>query len=154
MEKLTASDVMSSPARTVSPDTTLAEAADVMLQESIGSLVVLDADDGIAGILTDSDFGSSEGKVPFSTFRAPTLLGRWLGEEGVENIYQEARSRTVTEIMSSPVHTVRDDAPLREILDVMLKRDIKHVPVLREGEVVGMVSRFDLLKAIRTKLGG
>ena len=153
METITASDIMSAPARAVSTSTTLDEAAEVMLEEGIGSLVVTDEDGEVAGIFTDSDFGSSEGKVPFSTFRAPQLLGRWIGQDGVEQIYREARRRNVTEIMSSPVHTVQADTPLREVLDLMLRHDIKHIPVLRGSELVGMVTRFDLLKAIRGKLG-
>jgi len=149
MRDLTASDIMSTPARSVPKSTTLAEAAEIMLDEGIGSLVVTDDDGQIVGIFTDSDFGSSAGKVPFSTFRAPQLLGHWIGEEGVERIYMKARSHGVTEIMSSPVHTVQADTPLREVLDLMLRREIKRVPVLRDNELVGIVTRFDLLKAIR-----
>ena len=75
----------------------LAEAADIMLEESIGSLLVVDGDGALQGIVTDSDFGSSEARVPFSTFKATTLLDRWVGQEGVEQIYEEARRRTFLE---------------------------------------------------------
>lgn len=152
MKQLTATDLMSSPVRTVPPDTTMYEAAEIMLDEGIGSLVIVGDDGRVAGILTDSDFGSSQSGVPFSTFRAPTLLHRWIGEEGVEQIYQEARRRRVAEIMTERVHTVQADSSLRDILDVMLRRDIKHVPVLRGDEPVGMVARHDLLKVIRDRL--
>lgn len=152
MKQLTASDLMSSPVRTVPTDATLDEAAGIMLEEGIGSLVIVDDEGHVAGILTDSDFGSSRTGVPFSTFRAPTLLKRWIGADGVEKIYREARERTVSEIMTGHVHTVQVDTTLREILDVMLRRDIKHVPVLRGDEPVGMVARHDLLKAIRSRL--
>lgn len=154
MEELTAADIMSSPARSVDGSTTLAEAADLMLGESIGSLLVLDEDGALQGIVTDSDFGSSEARVPFSTFKATTLLDRWVGEEGVEKIYEEARRRTVEEIMTSPVHTVQVDTPLRELLDLMFRRDVKHVPVLRGREPAGVVARHDLLKVLRDSVGG
>lgn len=152
MRKLTAAEVMSSPVRTVPGDTTLAEAAEIMLDDRIGSLLVVDESGRVDGILTDSDFGSSEAKLPFSTFRAPSLLNRWIGEEGVEAIYREARQRTVSEIMNRPVHTVQEDAMLREILDVMHQRDIKHLPVLRGEEPVGIVTRYDLLRVIHDRL--
>lgn len=149
---LTADDIMNAPARTVPEGTTLAEAAEIMLEDSIGALVVVDADDRVVGIVTDSDFGSSEGCVPFSTFRAPTLLDRWIGESGVEQIYAEARRRSVVEVMSSPVHTVERATPLRELLDLMLRRDVKHVPVVEGRRAVGMVARHDLLKVVRDRL--
>lgn len=152
MEELTAADIMSSPARSVAPSTTLAEAAEIMLDESIGSLLVVDEDGKLQGIVTDSDFGSSEARVPFSTFKATTLLDRWVGQEGVEKIYEAARRRTVDEIMTAPVHTVQVDTPLRELLDVMFRRDVKHVPVLRGKEPAGVVARHDLLKVIRDRV--
>lgn len=152
MKQLKASDIMSTPARSVPEDCTLADAARMMLDEGIGSLLVLDDRDELAGILSDSDFGSSESRVPFSTFKAPTLLDRWIGADGVEKIYEEARRRKVGEIMTTHVYTVAEGASLREILDVMLRHDIKHVPVVRAKEPIGMVARHDLLKVIHDRL--
>lgn len=74
------------------------------------------------------------------------------GSDGVEKIYEEARRRQVGEIMTTRAYTVTENASLREILDLMLRRDIKHVPVLREEEPVGMVARHDLLKLIYDRL--
>lgn len=154
MEQLTASDIMTAPARTVTEGTTLAEAAEIMLDEGIGSLLVVDDDGRLVGILTDSDFGSSEGSVPFSTFRAPRLMDRWIGADGVESIYEEARRRSVVEIMSSPVHTVQAGDSLRQLLDLMMRRDVKHVPVLEGDRPVGMVARHDLLKVVHGRFAG
>jgi CBS domain-containing protein len=54
--------------------------------------------------------------------------------------------------MTTHVYTVAEDASLRKILDVMLRHDIKHVPVLRGEEPIGMVARHDLLKVIHDRL--
>lgn len=154
MEQTRASEIMSEPARCVEADLKLHEAAGVMLEEGLGSLVVVDGEDRPVGILTDSDFSSREAGVPFSTFRAPNLLGRWIGEERVEQIYEEARRRTVGEIMSAPVRTVEADATVKDVLEVMLRHDIKHVPVLRDGKTAGMVARHDLLRMFHRHVGG
>lgn len=154
MEKMKASDIMSAPARCVEEDVTLAEAAEVMLDDGIGSLVVVDAMGRPVGIVTDSDFGSREARVPFSTFEAPQLLDRWIGGNGVERIYEEARRRTVGEIMTAPVRTVETDAPVAEVLALMHRRGVKHVPVLEDGEVAGMIARHDLLKMLHRRLAG
>lgn len=153
MEQTRASEIMSEPVRCVEADLKLHEAAGTMLEEGLGSLVVVDAEDRPVGILTDSDFSSHEAGVPFSTYRAPQLMGRWIGEEGVERIYEEARRRTVGEIMSTPVRTVEADATVREVLAVMLRHDIKHVPVLRDGRVAGMIARHDLLRMLHRQIG-
>lgn len=154
MEETRASEIMSEPARCVEGDLTLAEAAGIMLEEGVGSLVVVDEGGRAVGIVTDSDFSSREVGIPFSTFRAPKLMDRWIGEEGIDRIYEEARRRKVSEVMSSPVRTVEADDTVKEVLGVMLRHEIKHVPVLREGKIAGMIARHDLLKMLQAQLGG
>lgn len=151
MIEQTAKDIMSAPAVTVGPDTSMEEAAGIMLEEDLGSLLVVDDRGQLVGIVTDSDFSAREAGVPFSAFRAPQLLGRWLGKEGVSEIFEEARERPVAEIMTGRVHTVEEDDSLRTILDVMLEHDVKHVPVVGPEGPVGMVARHDLLRLLHRR---
>lgn len=144
--------IMSAPALTVPVTATLAEAAETMLERRVGSLLCTDPDGRLVGILTDSDFATRNVGIPFSTFRTPQLLGRWLGEDTVERIYAEARRRRVEEVMSAPVHAVGEDAGVEDVLALMLRHNIKHVPVVRNGYPVGMVSRHDLLKFLLDRL--
>lgn len=154
MEEKTARDIMTAPAVTVEREASLQDAADRMLERSVGSLVVVDGDGKAVGILTDSDFSAKPAFVPFSTFRSRKLLGEWLGKEDAEQIYERARSRRVEEIMSSPPHAVELEDPVDQVLDVMMERDIKHVPVLDgEDRPAGMVARHDLLKLLASERG-
>jgi len=147
-----AKDVMVSPVVTISEEASLEEAARRMRENRIGSLLVVDREGRLVGIVTETDFLKERG-IPFSTFRAPLLLGRFLDGDGLERVFQEARSTRVSEIMTRPVHAVRPEAPLREVLDLMLTYDINHVPVVdEEGRPVGIISRFDLLRPLLEKL--
>ena len=56
--------------------------------------------------------------------------------------------QTASAVMSSPAITVDESADLSEIADVLLKRGIKRVPVVRQGKLVGVVSRRDILQAL------
>lgn len=147
-----AKDAMTSPVVSVLPDTSLAEVAQLMLRKGIGSVLVVDKKGRLMGIVTESDFLKERG-VPFSTFRAPMLLGRFLGSDGLEAILAEARSTRVEEIMSSPVHAVGPEEPLFRVLELMLAYDINHVPVVDgEGKPMGIVTRFDLLRLLQSQL--
>lgn len=137
---------MSQPAVTVSREASLAKAAELMLERGVGSLVVVDEEGRLIGILTDSDFADRKAGIPFSTFRMPQVLGKWLGPDGIERVYREARVRRVGEIVSTPVHSVAEEASVADVLRLELERDIKHVPVVREGRPVGLIARHDLLK--------
>lgn len=56
--------------------------------------------------------------------------------------------RAAASVMSSPVITVDESAPLSRIADLLLKHAIKRVPVTRDGKLVGVVSRRDILRAL------
>jgi CBS domain-containing protein len=131
---------------TVDADTNLAEAAETMLRHSIGALPVVDGEGRLVGILTEGDFMAHRVGIPFSTFHVPKVMGRWMGEDGVERIYAAARRSTVGQAMTSPVHSIPEAASITEVVRLMLDRDLKHVPVVRDGRAVGMIARHDLLK--------
>lgn len=154
MKEQTARDIMTSPAVTVNRTATLEEAADKMLDREIGSLVVVDDSGKAVGIVTDSDFSAKPALIPFSTFRSRKLLGEWLGKENAQEIYDEARSRSVDEIKRTPLRSVSLDDSIDRVLEVMLDHGIKHVPVLDEGgRPVGMIARHDLLKLLASARG-
>lgn len=147
-----AKDAMTSPALGVVRQATLEEVARIMLERKIGSVLVLDEAGHLLGIVTESDFLKERG-IPFSTFRAPMLLGRFLGKDGLEQVVAEAKKTAVGEIMSAPVHAVGPEEPLTRVLEIMLEYDVNHVPVVDpEGKPLGIITRFDLLRLLKPRL--
>ena len=144
--------IMSRPPITVGPDDTLAEAARRMLDAGVGSLLVVDEEGDLIGIITETDFCARRAGIPFSTLHRPQVLGEWLGEEGVERVYQEARRRTVQRAMSPKVHSVGPGDTVERVLRLMMERDLKHVPVVESGKPIGVVARHDLLKMVLESL--
>lgn len=147
-------DFMSKPVMVVREDTTLEEIARMMLDNNIGCVPVVDTTGKISGVITESDFAAKDKGLPFSTFRAPQLLGRWMSQEGVERIYDAARSMTAKEIMNRRVATVTEDQSAQDVVELMLKFDVNRIPVVREGVPVGMVSRHDLLRLMVREMRG
>lgn len=147
-------EVMSEPAITVNQSTSLAEIADLMLKEGIGCVPVVNQQGLITGIVTESDFAAKEKGVPFSTFRAPQLFGKWMGNSGVEQMYQAAREMKAEEIMKSKVVTLTENDPLEKAIELLLKHNVNRLPVVREGKPVGIVSRHDLLRLMLQKQAG
>jgi len=62
--------------------------------------------------------------------------------------YAHAHGRKVAEVMTKTVITVAEDAALAEAVELMIRRRVKRLPVVRGGSVVGVLSRFDLLKKL------
>lgn len=139
-------DVMNSPAVTVRGGTSLKETARLMLDKGIGCVLVVNAKGKLTGIIAARDFCARAVRVPFSTQELPQVFGHWLGSEGAEQAYAEAGSLPCRDIMRSPVYSVDEDDSIDRVLELMLRHDIGHVPVVRGTRPVGVVSGRDLLK--------
>lgn len=139
------SDIMTAPAVTVAENSTLEQVARKMLDHRIGGVPVVGRDGKLRGIITQSDFSARNRPVPFSMLQLPNLFGHWL-EPTIERIYQEARGITAEEVMTKNVVTVREDEPVAEAIRRMCESKVHRLPVVRDGVVVGIVSRQDLLR--------
>jgi CBS domain-containing protein len=146
-------EVMTSPAMTLHPDATLADAAASMVERRTGSVVVVDpADSGrVVGIVTETDLEIRDERVPHSypLTRAPRLLDRWVqSSEQFEQALASAGTRPVAGAMSAPVWTIEAGAEIWKAARLMLEHDVKRLPVTERGRLVGVVARHDLLKAM------
>jgi len=113
--------LMSDDLVTATPDTTIDEAAKRLLEHGISSLVVVDSDGCLDGILTSTDF------IELATGNHSTS------------------SQTVEEYMSTDVVAVDADGTLQQAAAKMMSHDVQHLPVEdADGTVVGMFSTTDL----------
>jgi CBS domain-containing protein len=148
---------MTAPVVTAPPSATLEELAQRMLERRVGSVVIVDPSeaDVPAGIVTETDFEVSDDPIPLTFFRWPRLFGRYVwSERSLEDLYARARGRSAAEVMSSPVETVGEDDLLWDAVDAMVRKDVKRLPVVRDGRLVGILSRRDLLKCLVSEPAG
>ena len=146
-----AREIMVSPVITITAYTTLAEAAELMLKHRIGGLPVVDENGRICGMLTDSDFAAHECGVPgvaCSVLMLPQVLGKWLPKEGVEKIYQTAQAIRAKYVMSTNLVVASENERLEAVIERMLHKQVRHVPVVRNNFPVGIITRRDLLRLV------
>lgn len=137
-------DVMSREVRSVTADTPLAEAIEMLIGKAYRALPVVDAERRVIGILTDGDLLVRLDLPDASLQRELTEA-----ELNRELTLLRGSNQTVADLMVSPVITMADDAPIADAVRVMTERGIKRLPVVdREGKLVGMVSRVDVLRAL------
>jgi CBS domain-containing protein len=141
-------EIMSQPVVTIRENASLEDAARLMLDKNIGCLPVVDESGKLRGIVTESNFTAKEKGVPFSTFRAPQLLGQWMSDKNVEQIYDAARRIAIKEIMTAAVIFLQEDDRINKAVELMLKHNINRLPVLRGDVPVGIVARHDLLRLL------
>jgi CBS domain-containing protein len=129
---------------------TLSEALDALLRGRISALFVFDASGEPAGVLSEGDLMR---RAEIGTQkRRPDWLEFLLGGGKAAEDYAHANGRAVAEIMTRGVFSIDEEADLSEAVDLMLKRRIKRLAVMRDGKAVGVLSRSDLLRALKSAL--
>lgn len=139
-------ELMSHPVTTIEQHASLEEAAKMMLDNGFGCLPVVDDNDELVGLITESSFAAKQAGIPFSTFRAPQVLGQWLSDRGLEKIYASAKKTHVSDVMVRSVVTITEDEPVSAAVKLMLEHDINRLPVVRGRRPVGVIARHDLLR--------
>ena len=141
-----AKDVMTSPVISVEPDASIWQAVRIMLQRHISGLPVIDQKGSLVGIVTEGDF--LRRAETGTQRRRPRWLEYLIGPGRLADEYTRAHGRKVSEIMTADPLTISEDTPLDEIVRLMEKRQIKRLPVVRDQQVVGIVSRANLVHAL------
>jgi CBS domain-containing protein len=141
-----AADIMTRNVISAQPETTILEAAQLMLQHRISGLPVLDGDRHVVGMVTEGDFLR---RVETDTQpQRPRWAQFLLGPGRLADEYVRTSSRKVEDVMTRQVHTIDESTPLSDVVELMEHRRIKRVPVLRDNKLVGIVSRANLLHAL------
>jgi CBS domain-containing protein len=130
-------DIMSSPVFTVEQTTTVEAAAALMTAKSVTALPVLDEGGGLVGMVGESDLLWH--RVPAD----PTTHLRPLPDTDPAE-----RPGMVAEVMSPYPVTTRPDTDVAEAAEAMLEYDVRSIPVLEDADLVGIVSRRDILRAM------
>jgi CBS domain-containing protein len=140
------SDVMTPQVLSVTPDASVAAAAQLMLQKRISGLPVIDDHGNLAGIVTEGDFlrraETGTGR------RRPRWIEFFMGPGRLSDEYVRLSGRKVGDVMTPEVQTVPPDAPLEQAIRLMERHNIKRVLVVDNGKVVGIVTRANLLHAM------
>jgi CBS domain-containing protein len=143
-----AHEFMSRPAVAVEPKTCVADVASLMADARVGCVVVVDSEGRLCGIVTQTDFGGDQHGAPFSMEMLLQVFSRAMPPEQIEKVRKEAQCKTAEEIMVTEVITGSLDTPAQEMARLMLRYDIDHIPIVRDGIPVGIVARHDYLRMI------
>lgn len=146
---MNAADVMTPDVITVQTHTPLDQIVALMLNHGISGLPVMDGE-ALVGIVTEGDLLR---RVELGTTpHRPHWLELFSAATPLAAEYARTHGRKAGDMMTADVVTVGEDTPLADIVDLLESRRIKRVPVLREGKLVGIVSRANLLRALARQL--
>lgn len=153
MTDLTAKDIMTKRVIKVRSDITIKELSDILLKNKISGVPVVDSEDKLVGIVTETDIIKDNIKIQFPFYFDPLMAAGYMVdfEKYNKNIKDYLNTR-VEEIMNHRVRTASLQTPVSEIADIMIYDKVNRVPVIDENKkVVGIVTRSDIIKSMTTK---
>lgn len=150
MKLVVAREIMTSPVITVTPETSFREIVMLMLRHRVSGLPVVDDTGRLLGIVTEADLIHKEEQPS----PQPPIIG-WHGRslwlERLVDRHQKANGTTARDLMTENVVTATEEASAHDLAHLMLARGVNRVPIVRDGRVMGIVTRADILKVfVRT----
>jgi len=139
-------DVMTRNVISIAPGETVLKAIRTMLQNRISGLPVVDADGHLVGMVTEGDF-LRRGEIGTQR-RRPKWIEFLVGPGALADEYVRTSGRKIEEVMTADPVTVGEEDTLDTVVELMERRRIKRLPVVRDGKVVGLVSRANLMHAL------
>ncbi len=140
----TIEDVMTRHVVTVHPETRVQEAARLMIVHRISGLPVVDASGRVVGMISDGDLILRQ--------KRPSLRPWWRSffdnGERLARDYQKRVGLTVGAVMTRPALVISPVFGIETAAAILDNRQIRRLPVVRDGQLVGIVSRGDLIKAL------
>lgn len=140
------SEVMTTSVVTVGPEATWKQVAERMLEAGVSGLPVVDRDGYLLGIVTEADlvsrpaFGDRSHRPLAALVELFTGDARWVGK---------AAGLTAAELMTTAVLTATPDEDIRAVAHRMLDGQVRLLPVLDYGSLVGIVSRRDVMRSFQ-----
>ena len=144
-------DIMTREVITVSIETEIVHATQLLLENRINGVPVTDETGNLVGILCQSDLIAQQKKLPIPSFF--TFLDGFITTTSMKQIEKQVRkiaAITVGHAMTPNPTTAQPDTDIEEVATLMVDKNFHTIPVLEEGKLVGIVGKEDILRTLVT----
>jgi len=146
---LTANDIMTRDIITVSPDTGITKAAELLLENHINGIPVVESSGKLLGIMCQSDLVAQQKEFPLPSFF--TLLDSFItipSSKQIEKEIQKISAITVSQAMTPKPFTVSPDTGIDTLAALMVNKSFHTIPVVDGEKLVGIVGKEDVLRTL------
>jgi len=149
---LTAKDIMTREVISVRQDTTVKELAETLWKNKISGVPVLDENDAVVAVVTESDLIDQTKKVHIPTMIS--LLDSVIFLESSKKTEEEIKKmsgNTAQDICSGELIAVAEDTGLDEIATIMSEKNVHTLPVIQHNKLVGVIGKSDIIRSMTTR---
>ncbi|MEA2061435.1 MAG: CBS domain-containing protein [Thermodesulfobacteriota bacterium] len=146
---ITAADIMEKKVITLSPETDITTAVEILINNHINGIPVVDENGSLKGILCQSDLIFQQKELPIPPIL--TILDGIIplsSSKKFEKEFQKTSAVKVKQAMATDVVTVKPDTPLKDIAALMVKKHFHTIPVVENNKIAGIIGKEDVLKTL------
>jgi len=148
MRNVVAREIMTTPVITIAPDAPFQEIVSVMLEHAVGGLPIVDDKRRLLGIVTKADVLLSADRRQPEPDLIPGHGTSWRPER-IADRHGRAGETTAGDLMTKNVVTAGEDTAIYQLGQLMLSHHINRLPIVKDGVLVGIVTRTDILKSFK-----
>jgi CBS domain-containing protein len=148
-----AKEIMSQNVITIGKDTTIEEIAHLLIEKNISGVPVVNGENKVIGMVTQKDLLYKDVEPHFPP--VVEMLGGLIFLGGVKHYNEELKKLVATkaeDIMTAKVISIDEEEDVERVAELMVEKDINRIPVLRDGKLVGIIGRSDMVKYIAKML--
>ncbi len=150
MAKLLAKNIMVKKVITIKKEASIEKLSELLLKNKISGVPVVDDDGKMVGIATEGDLIIRDSDLHFPRYFK--LLDSIIYLESLNKFKSNLKKylgTKVEDVMTAKVRTVRENTPVSEVANIMIRNNVNRVPVLnRKGDLVGIITRADIVKSM------
>jgi CBS domain-containing protein len=140
-------DIMTKDPVTCNEKQTVSDAAKLMAEKGFSVMLIINDDSELVGIVTESDFVGRDIEIPHALASLKRVLGENHYHGDIEEIYHNAKNRSLSEVMTKNPVSVGPEESLNDVVNKMNTKKLKRLPVVENGKLIGIITRKDLIKA-------
>ncbi|WP_291327611.1 CBS domain-containing protein [Desulfovibrio sp. UCD-KL4C] len=146
---LTAKDIMTSGALTLSPDSEVSVAAKLLLEKHLNGVPVVDSEGTLVGVICQSDLVAQQKSISVPSFF--TILDGFISLSSSDDFEKEITKISATKVeqaMTPNPVTITSETSIEKIADLMVEKKLYTLPVVENGKLIGVIGKEDVLKVL------
>lgn len=143
---LIAKDMMIKNVRTINEGSSVYEAIQILISLNENCLPVLNSRGILTGIVTETDLVYIDKKLNESSYYAYSYLYIPIDPNALERNVDRLKNHQIKDVMTRKLITVKENTPLEKIIDIIVNKAIKTIPVVKDSKLIGLITRKSILK--------
>jgi CBS domain-containing protein len=141
------SEIMNNKPVQIPQNNTVKDAAKIMAEQGLSALPIVDDNEQLVGVISDSDFMGKEVEIPHAMASVREIFNENYRVHDLQELSMKVKDKELKEVMTKNPKTLTVDSTVNDVAEFMIKHNLDLVPIMEGSKLAGVVTRNDIVKA-------